>query len=80
MNVPRGDGPPGLCPLLASPFWNLLGPLASLALLFQGAQEEIAGASLFQTDQVLSQDFFFFKEKVEAERNAVKKMETGKGL
>lgn len=44
-----------------------------------GAQEGIAEASLFQTDQVfLSQDFFFFILFFqEAERNAVKKLETG---
>lgn len=81
MNVPRGEGPIRPYPLLATPPWNLLGPLASTHPLSQGAQEEIAGAGLFQTDQVfLSQDFFFFKEKVETERNAVKKMETGKVL
>lgn len=64
MNVPRGEGPIRPYPLLATPPWNLLGPLASTHPLSQGAQEEIAGASLFQTDQVfLSQDFFFFKRK-----------------
>lgn len=43
----------------------------------------MAGASLFQLHQVFSNQVLFYfvlKKKIEVERNAVKKMEPGKGL